>query len=147
MQSAQIISADFPKKESRNKHNLPINERLKKARMKKKLSSQQVVNQLKKQGISMGHSTLQGYEADESSLNHRYPSISAINILADFYGVSIDYLFGRTDVMKVKQKRVPPDFKKELSSNRITVWDGKPLTRTQSDIILAAIEAIVSDNE
>jgi transcriptional regulator with XRE-family HTH domain len=147
MQSAQIISADFPKKESRNKHNLPINERLKKARMKKKLSSQQVVNKLKKQGISIGHSTLQGYEADESSLNHRYPSISVINILADFYGVSIDYLFGRTDVMKVRQKRVPPDFKKELSSNRITLWDGKPLTRTQSDIILAAIEAIVSDNE
>jgi transcriptional regulator with XRE-family HTH domain len=143
MQTAQAL-ADFPKREIRTKYNLPLNQRLKKAREKKGLSSQQVVNMLKKQGINIGHSTLQGYEADESSLNHRYPHISALKDLADFYGVSTDYLFGRTDVMKVSKKRVAPDFKNELQSNRIVAWDGKALTREQSDILLAEIDAILA---
>jgi transcriptional regulator with XRE-family HTH domain len=146
MQTAQAL-ADFPKREIRTKYNLPLNQRLKKAREKKGLSSQQVVNMLKKQGINIGHSTLQGYEADESSLNHRYPHISALKDLADFYGVSTDYLFGRTDVMKLPKKRVAPDFKNELQSNRIVAWDGTPLTRKQSDILLAEIDAILSKIE
>ena len=71
---------------------LVLNERLKSARNRKGLTSSGVVRALKQQGVSIGHSTLQGYEADENSLNHRYPSLSVLMELANFYEVSYDYL-------------------------------------------------------
>jgi hypothetical protein len=81
-------SNGFKKKIDRSKYDLPLNDRLKKARNRKGLSSAGVVQALKKQGISIGHSTLQGYEAHENSLNHRYPSLSVLITLADFYEIN-----------------------------------------------------------
>jgi len=102
---------------------------------------------LKLKGVNIGHSSLQGYEADETSLNHRYPSIQTIIVLADFYGCSTDYLFGLTNIMKKPKKRVVPDFKKELLSNRNVKWNGKTLTQEQSDLISAQIESILAGSQ
>lgn len=154
MQTAELqdtYSNGFPKVNTqRNKFNLPINQRLKEARMRKEMSSQAVVNELKKRGVSIGHSTLQGYEADESSLNHRYPSISVLLELAVFYDCSIDYLFGLTDEIKrpPKKRRVRTyDIKKELAKEprlKRMAWGGKRLTKSQLELILAQIDFIVA---
>lgn len=79
----------------RKKYDLPLNERLKEARIRKELSLSQTVKELEKRGVKCGQSTLQGYEACESSLYHRYPSLIMLLALADLYECSIDYLFGR----------------------------------------------------
>lgn len=92
----------------RKKYDLPLNERLKEARIRKELSLSQTVKELEKRGVKCGQSTLQGYEACESSLYHRYPSLIMLVALADLYECSIDYLFGRSE--KINGSRI--NFKK-----------------------------------
>lgn len=132
----------FPKEVQRNKYNLKINERLKAARNRKGLSAAGVVRELKKKGISIGHSTLQGYEAAEGSLNHRYPSLRVLVDLANFYGCSLDYLFGRTD--RFKTNGLNTDLKDVIESRHPITYNGNKLNRKQEEIIFAEIEAILS---
>lgn len=135
----------FPKEVQRNKHNLQVNERLKKARNFKEMSTARVVKELQKQGISIGHSTLQGYEANEASLNHRYPSLPVLYALSDFYDVSIDYLFGLTDTMERVTKRIPKnDLKQEIKHNPLMNWNGRVLTEKQRELITAQIEFLLN---
>ena len=81
----------------RKKYNLPLSERLKVARNDKGLSLAKTIEALNKRGIQCGQSTLIGYEADENSNYHRYPSMIMLLALADLYECSIDYLFGRSE--------------------------------------------------
>ncbi len=62
-------------------------ERLKNLRQQKKVSQKELAAYL---GISV-----RGYQFYESEVNE--PNIKMLVALADFYGVSIDYLVGRTD--------------------------------------------------
>jgi transcriptional regulator with XRE-family HTH domain len=135
----------FPKSITRGKHNLPINERLKMARNAKKMSSAQVVAKLKQKGINIGHSTLQGYEADEASLNHRYPSLTSLIALAEFYGCSMDFLFGYTDKIEKQKshKKRKIELDKELITGDNLLWDGKRLTDKQ----LKSIQTLLARNE
>jgi transcriptional regulator with XRE-family HTH domain len=137
----------FPKDIVRNKYNLPINERLKKARNATGMSSASVVAELKKQGFSIGQGSLQGYEAKETSLNHRYPSLTALITLANFYGCSMDYLFGFTDKIerpngktKIKPKL---ELRNEIDSSEMILWDGQKLSEKQLSLIKAQIDYIV----
>lgn len=145
MQTAQLKQPLNPN--VRNKYSIPINHRLKMARIRKEMSAQSVVNALKKRGISIGHSTLQGYEADENSANHRFPSISVIYALAQFYDVSVDYLFGLTDIHESPTKRKPKnDFRYELSLNKKLHWDGRVINQEQRKLISAQIDFILARN-
>lgn len=140
------LTSSFPKKVSRNKYNLPLNERLKMARNAIEMSSARVVAELKKQGFNIGHSTLQGYEADEASLNHRYPSLTALIALSEFYGCSMDFLFGYTDkIERPKARKIKPktELKKELETGGNVLWDGKKLSEKQMKLIKAQIEFIL----
>ena len=66
-------------------------ERLRLLRTEKGLSQRQVAEEF---GITkVGY---QNYEA-----GRREPSLDALSALADFFNVSIDYLFGRTDNPRV----------------------------------------------
>lgn len=47
--------------------------------------------------IGVTISTYAGYEAEETSKNHRTPSIDKIVRLADYFCVSVDYLVGASD--------------------------------------------------
>ena len=138
-------SNGFKKNIQRNKYNLTLNERLKSARNRKGLSSAGVVQALKKQGISIGHSTLQGYEADENSLNHRYPSLSVLMTLADFYEVSYDYLFGISDQFTPRHLSVSPDadMKDVLESRTSVMYNGVKLTKNQRDSIVAFLDKVL----
>lgn len=64
-----------------------LGRRLKEAREKTHLTQQQVADRL---GISNG--TLSGYER-----NYRDPDTDTLSKLAELYGVSVDWLTGRTD--------------------------------------------------
>ena len=135
----------FPKKVSRSKHNLKINERLKAARNRKGLSAAGVVKKLEKQGISIGHSTLQGYEADENSLNHRYPSLPVLIGLAEFYGCSLDYLIGTSDKFKSASFSRETDLKDLFESKNPLTFNGEKLTKKQRDTFLGQLDLIFSN--
>ena len=62
-------------------------ERLKLLRKEKKVQQKELADLL---GIS-----IRGYQFYESEDNE--PNIKVLTVLADFYGVTIDYLVGRTD--------------------------------------------------
>ena len=65
-------------------------ERLRMLRKEKKVQQKEIAEYL---GIS-----IRGYQFYESE--HNEPNIKALIALADFYGVTIDYLVGRTDERK-----------------------------------------------
>jgi transcriptional regulator with XRE-family HTH domain len=130
----------------RNKYNLKINERLKVARNRKGLSTSGVVKSLKKKGVSIGQSTLQGYEADEKSLNHRYPSLPVLIELSSFYGCSLDYLFGITDKFKITPLTSRScDIRDILESGRAIEYNGVKLNKKQREIILAQLDSVVAE--
>jgi transcriptional regulator with XRE-family HTH domain len=136
----------FPKNMTRNKYNLPLNERLKNARNRKGLSSAGVVQALKKKGISIGHSTLQGYEADENSLNHRYPSLSVLYDLATFYDVSLDYLFGISD--KFRPSHISPkatDIRDLVESRNTVMYNGVKLTEKQRESVVRHLDKLLAN--
>jgi transcriptional regulator with XRE-family HTH domain len=142
MHTAQVrdfYRSGFPKEMQRGKYNLPLNERLKAARNAKELSAAQVVKKLKRRGVSIGHSTLQGYEANETSINHRYPSLPILLALSEFYECSLDYLFGYT------QEPNRYDMRKQLENNKKLLWDGKKLKKKHREEILAEMDYIVAN--
>ena len=64
-----------------------FSQRLLDLRTQKKLSQNAAAK-----GLKLGSRTYQYYESSE-----REPTLSTLIRMADFYGVSIDYLAGRTD--------------------------------------------------
>lgn len=81
----------------RKKYNLPISERLRMARIEKGFTPAQTIKELEIRGVKCAQSTLQGYEAEETMLSHRYPSLFMLLALADLYECSVDFLIGRSD--------------------------------------------------
>jgi transcriptional regulator with XRE-family HTH domain len=139
-------SNGFPKNMVRSKHNLPLNERLKNARNRKGLSSAGVVQALKKKGVSIGHSTLQGYEADENSLNHRYPSLMVLIELANFYEVSFDYLFGISDKFTPQHLSIShnTDIKDLLESRTSIMYNGVKLSKKQRESMVQHLDKLLA---
>lgn len=68
-----------------------LRERLIQLRMEAKLSQSELAEKL---GVS--RSTIRGWEIGET-----LPGAKPLMILADYYGVSVDYLFGREDMEKL----------------------------------------------
>lgn len=139
----------FPKKIIRNKYNIVLNERLKSARNRKGLTSSGVVRALKQQGVSIGHSTLQGYEADENSLNHRYPSLSVLMELANFYEVSYDYLFGISDKFTPTHLAIShnADIRDIIESRTAIMYNGVKLTRDERRTLIEKIDQHFADSD
>ena len=85
-----------------------LGQRLKDLREKRNLSHAELIKQLgDKYGISISRDSLMAYEiADEkrakaSKLPNLGMRVEYLYCLADFFGVSLDYLFGKTDVQTV----------------------------------------------
>lgn len=142
----EFHKSGFPKEVQRSKHNLRLNERLKAARNRKKLSSASVVKNLAKRGVNIGHSTLQGYEADENSSNHRYPSLPVLMELADFYGCSLDYIFGVSD--RFKPQTLSPkelDIRDVLEARSSITYNGIKLNKKQREILLEKLDMFLGE--
>lgn len=71
-------------------------DRLRRLRAEKGMSQRQMAEH-----FGMTKSNYQNYEAGRG-----LPSLSMFDGLADFFDVSIDYLFGRSDVPQVARKAV-----------------------------------------
>jgi transcriptional regulator with XRE-family HTH domain len=140
MQPAKKTEQPFPKTISRNKYNLPINERLKRARQAKKWTLARTTEELEKRGIKLGQSSIQGYEANENSLNHRYPSLLALYALSDLYNCSVDYILGLSPNLKIKGVA---DLKDRVQCEGKLTWDGQPVSKAQQNMILIAINTIM----
>jgi transcriptional regulator with XRE-family HTH domain len=140
-----FYKSGFPKEVQRGKHNLIINERLKLARSRKGLSALGVVKKLAEQGVVIGHSTLQGYEADENSLHHRYPSLPNLMLLAEFYGCSIDYLCGHSDRFKPNTGTRDQDVKDLLESRHAVTYNGIKLNKRQCEFLVTHLDSVVAE--
>jgi transcriptional regulator with XRE-family HTH domain len=142
MQTAKkddYYKSGFAKELRRSKHNLPINERLKKARNAKGLTLAQVIVELEQRGEKLGLSTLQGYEANETSLNHRYPSITALLALASLYECSTDYIFGLSNMLSPIYKK---DLKTRFEYEDIS-WEEKPISARKRQMMIYALNTIM----
>lgn len=110
---------------------MKIGDRIKKLREEKGLMQQDVCNTL---GIEQ--STLANYEN-----NRRVPKTDILIKIANYYGVSLDFLVGMTDNRFNSYKGCLKDLNKFLQQSEI-IFDGDTykLTDEDRDLILKALE-------
>jgi transcriptional regulator with XRE-family HTH domain len=123
-----------------------LGKRLKEARKKKKLTQIEAAKLL---GISNG--TLSGYER-----NYRDPDTKTLENMANLYGVSTDYLLGRSENKKSDwDSKLPELTEKEerdiakqlekildsMDSGTALAFDGEPMDEETKELVKAAIES------
>jgi transcriptional regulator with XRE-family HTH domain len=135
-----IAEKVYPNNGKRNKYNLDLNQRLKDVREKRGLTYRKVVALLELNGVKTGVSTIQGYEANENNVNHRYPSPYMILQLAKLYGCSTDYFFGLSDEIE----RQSLDIQTQLLIYNKNYWNGQEITAGQKALLLEKGQEIIS---
>lgn len=110
---------------------MKIGDRMKKLREEKGLMQQDVCN-----ALDIEQSTLANYEN-----NRRVPKTDILIEIANYYGVSLDYLVGRTDDRFDNSKRRPNDLNKFLQQSEI-IFDGDTynLTDEDRDLVMKSLE-------
>lgn len=122
-----------------------LGNRLKRARQNINKTQKQISDIL---GISIG--TLSGYERD-----YRDPDTETLNKLAEIYGVSTDYLLGRTENPKQLNSILPEltakdkkDIAKQLErileamdSDTGLAFDGEPMDEETKELVKTAIKS------
>nr|DAY57441.1 MAG TPA: repressor protein [Caudoviricetes sp.] len=110
---------------------MKIGDRMKKLREEKGLMQQDVCN-----ALDIEQSTLANYEN-----NRRVPKTDILIEIANYYGVSLDYLVGRTDDRFDNSKRRPKDLNKFLQQSEI-IFDGDTynLTDEDRDLVMKSLE-------
>lgn len=110
---------------------MKIGDRMKKLREEKGLMQQDVCN-----ALDIEQSTLANYEN-----NRRVPKTDILIEIANYYGVSLDYLVGRTDDRFDNSKRWPKDLNKFLQQSEI-IFDGDTynLTDEDRDLVMKSLE-------
>lgn len=84
-----------------------IGNKLRELRIEKKLTSNQLAAELYKMGLNISGSALGKYERNE-----RQPDYSTLTILADYYNISLDWLFDRSSY-----KQLSDEIIKKIDSN------------------------------
>ena len=107
--------------------------RLKKLREENNISQEQLANKLNVSASSIGM-----YETDK-----REPSDEIKTKIAKFFGVSIDYLVGKSDIKNPEQQEDPLG----LAKIGFNMKDYTPPTETQKEQIKSLIEVIMKDNK
>lgn len=109
---------------------MKIGDRMKQLREEKGLMQQDVCN-----ALDIEQSTLANYEN-----NRRVPKTEILIAIANFYGVSLDYLVGRTNI-KTDIPRRPKDLNKFLQQSEI-IFDGDTynLTEDERDMVMKSLE-------
>ncbi|MEK6452577.1 helix-turn-helix transcriptional regulator [Caldifermentibacillus hisashii] len=114
-------------------------ERLKRLREDKKLSQQQLADRL-----NINRSTYARYE-----LGQTQPDYETLQRLADFYGVSVDYLFGRENKKNLPELTAKDErdiakrmekLKKDLMNGEGLSFRGEPMSPEAIESVLDAIE-------
>ena len=103
-----------------------------------------------KQGISIN--TLEekvGFSRNSLySWKNSEPKPSKLKVVADYFGVSTDYLLGRTDNPAIAGKpQTDTDIDLDDLDGRIMLFDGKPLTDDDKRAIQGIINGYMSSKE
>lgn len=107
--------------------------RLKQLRLEKNLLQSDIAKIINKSDRAVGQ-----YERQE-----RDPGSKTWATLADYFGVSLDYLLGKTDIRNINNNDDPLGLEKiGFNINNYT-----PPTETQKEQIKAMIEIILKDNK
>ena len=81
-------------------------------------------------------------------LNQREPSGDILIKIAQKFGVSIDYLLGRTDITSlrpvVENKKIPKDLRKILEEEEVTL-NGRMVSEEEKEQMLRVLEALYWD--
>lgn len=103
----------------------------------------------RKQGISLNQLEEKlGYGRNSLySLKNKKPNAERISEIADYFGVSTDYLLGRTDNPRIATEADQgPDDIDEIIANAM-MFDGKPLTDDDKRAIRGIIAGYMSSKE
>lgn len=107
--------------------------RIKQLREERKMNQVELGKVIGVSGQAMGM-----YENEKRGLDTNIASI-----LADFFGVSIDYLMCKSDIRNPKQQEDPLG----LAKIGFSMKDYTPPTETQKEQIKSLIEVIMKDNK
>lgn len=78
------------------------------------------------------------------TIKNKKPSAERLQLIADYFGVSTDYLLGRTDNPAIATDgQTPPDDIDEIIANAM-MFDGKPLTDDDKRAIRGIIAGYMS---
>lgn len=116
-----------------------FSKRLRELREKKGLSQEELSEILKIPRSSVTH-----YENSDE----RLPRKDRLNLIADFFGVSVDYLIGRADTTELtKTEKTFLEDMDSLSLEEIIKkykpdFDGKPVTKEELPVLLAVIRSL-----
>lgn len=113
--------------------------RLKELREKKGLSQEALA-----QKLNIPRSSVTHYENSDD----RLPRQQRLNEIADFFGVSVDYLIGRsdTDELNEKEERFIEDIDnltlEEIIAKHAPDLDGRPATKKEVEVAIAVIRSL-----
>lgn len=116
-----------------------FSERLKELREKRGLSQEALADELNIPRTSITHY--------ENSVD-RTPRKQRLNELADFFGVTVDYLLGRTDTIELtnQEENFLADMDsmslEEIIKKYAPKFDGKPVTKEELPVLLAVIRSL-----
>jgi transcriptional regulator with XRE-family HTH domain len=115
--------------------------RIAEQRKRKKLSQTKLAEK-----FGVGRSTVAMWETGDRS-----PDPETINKLADFFGCSTDYLYGRTDdptPANGTKNEQPVDIRQLIREKMKTAhWGGHPLTKEDIEFLTRIIDAVINREE
>jgi len=82
------------------------------------------------------------------NLKNSKPSTERISEIADYFGVSTDYLLGRTDNPAIAGEKAPEhEIELDDLDGRIMLFDGKPLSNDDKRAIKGIIEGYLNSKK
>ena len=118
---------------------------------KSMFSTFEIVKDLcEKQGISL-NTLEEKLELGKNSLyglKRNQPSAERLQQIADYFGVSTDYLLGRTNNPAIAGEKAPEqEIELDDLDNRIMLFDGKPLSDDDKKAIKGIIEGYLNSKK
>lgn len=93
--------------------------------MNKQILIERIELLCKEKGVSLNEAFVESKVGKnfKSNLNYAEPTLGKIKLLADYFGVSVEYLLGETDERKPKQKNSVPAGLKEKHWRLIMAYE------------------------
>lgn len=77
----------------------------------------------------------------------RVPGTERLQLVADYFHVSIDYLLGRTDNPTTSTDEPKTELTVEEALKSVMSYDGQPLTENDRDVLAGIIEAYLTKSK
>jgi len=74
------------------------------------------------------------------------PTADKLQLVAEYFHVSTDYLLGRTDNPAINDSEIPKEF--DITDESVIInYEGKALSESEKQVLLAAARALVEQRE